>query len=97
MLSQAHLRNSNPSLDGPAFGAVTSGFLLGWPVLAAIGLGSLALLLGALAKAALTGSWIGAEPLMISLTGFGLAALGLLLRHRAAQAAEWHACRQSWR
>jgi hypothetical protein len=53
MLSQAHLRNSNPSLDGPAFGAVTSGFLLGWPVLAAIGLGSLALLLGALTKAEL--------------------------------------------
>jgi hypothetical protein len=97
MPSRLHLRTFHPRLDGPDFGAVTSGFLLGWPVLGAIGLGSLALVLGALAKAALTGSRIGAEPLMISLTGLGLTALGLLLRHRAAQAAAWHACQQGWR
>ena len=97
MLSQAHLRTFHPRLDGPDFGAVTSGFPLGWPVLAAIGLGSLALLLGALTQAALLGGQIGAEALVLSLSGLGLTALGLLLRHRAAQVAAWHACRQGWR
>ena len=96
MPSQPHLQTFNPRPEGPDFGAVTSGFLLGWPVLAAIGFGSLALLLGALAKAALAGGQIGAEALVLSLSGLGLTALGLLLRHRAAQAAAWHACRQGW-